>query len=128
MVIAVDPTDLLVVHDWCTIRKIEDPNQANISKYWIARMPFFDEETFPFLVSAGYETFNLVNVKDFTQDVLIQATGKIFFSQRAAFFTIMRHNTFRMHFATRTITAENKRLKQWHSMNFKRDFIEVLKD
>ena len=49
-------------------------------------MPGFDEETFPFLVCSGDETFNLVNVRDFSQDVLIKATGKNFISQQAAFF------------------------------------------
>ena len=88
-------------------------------------MPGFDEQTFPFLVCSGEETFNVINVRDFSQDVLIRASGKNFFSQKAASFSMIEEEStsFTMHFATRTITAENKRLKQWHCMDFKEDFI-----
>ena len=126
MVVAVHPNELVVVHNWTVRARIPDLNPANISKYWIQPMPRFDAAKFPFLVCSGEATFNLVNVRDFTQDVLIQATGKNFRSQQAAFFQRGREGDFRMHFATRTITAENKRRKEWHCMSFKEDFVQML--
>ena len=80
MIVTVHPNELLVVHNWKVLDKILDKNQANTSKYWMQMMPGFDEETFPFIVCSGSTTFNLINVRDFSQDVLIQATGKNFFS------------------------------------------------
>ena len=80
MVVAVHPNELLIVDNWKVTAHIQDQNPANIGKYWLHTMPGFDEENFPFLVCSGDATFNLVNVRDGSQDVLIQATGKNFFS------------------------------------------------
>ena len=33
-----------------------------------------------------------------------------------------------MHFATYTISEDNKRLESWYCMNFKADFIDALKE
>ena len=58
--------DLLLIKNWKFIAKISDSNPNNFQKYWLAPIPFFNSETFPFIVSSGYETIDLINVKDFS--------------------------------------------------------------
>ena len=73
IIISLYPTDLLIVHNWVAVRRIIDTNPGNSQKFWIQQMPIFNEDTFPFLVCSGKETLNLINVKDFHLEPLIQA-------------------------------------------------------
>ena len=63
LLVHVYPRDLLVVHDWTVTRRILDAAPGNITKNWLCPLPTFHEEDFPFVVSSGYETCNLINVK-----------------------------------------------------------------
>ena len=63
MLVAIDPADMLLIHDWKVVRIIQDQNPGNKDKCWISPIPGFDEETLPFLVCSGSQSFNLINVK-----------------------------------------------------------------
>ena len=63
MLLHIKPTDLLVTHNWEVVSRIEDPNVGNIQKEWFCELPNFNEETFPFVLVTGTESFNLLNVK-----------------------------------------------------------------
>ena len=54
---------MLIVQDWQVKHFIEDPNAGNIEKRWVGMLPGFDEESFPILITAGWEGYNIVNVK-----------------------------------------------------------------
>jgi len=62
---------LLIVEDWKVMRKIDDPNPGNINKYCFMVFPGFDLKTFPFIVSSGESSFNLVNVSTGHMEVLV---------------------------------------------------------
>ena len=55
---------LLILDNWQAIHEIKDPNPGNIYKCWISTVPLFDTETFPFIIVSGYESYNIVNVKN----------------------------------------------------------------
>ena len=76
MIIHVTSRDLLVVHNWQKIYEIIEGNAGNTMKFWIAPIPGFDEKTFPFLICNGWESYNLINLKDLSMQVLIKASGK----------------------------------------------------
>ena len=52
---------LLIVNNWTQIKQVECP--VNVDRYWLAKMPMFDSETFPFCIAHGSPIFNLINVK-----------------------------------------------------------------
>ena len=45
----------------------------NNDKYWMEKMPGFDLETFPFCVTHGSPTYNLINVKEGYSDILTES-------------------------------------------------------
>ena len=118
------PTDILIAHDWKVVHLIRDTNQFNIDKHWIALLPDFNENTFPFIVFSGNGSFNLVNVKDAHMDVLIQIETRSDRGQEGAFF-IRERDGFDMHFTTFQNIA-GQRIENWHCMQFRNDFAEVL--
>ena len=69
-------------------------------------MPNFDEQTFPFMICSGREIFNLVNVRDFTMQPLIQAPCINIRCQQAFFFK-KEDFGFAMHFTTVQLTSES---------------------
>ena len=71
--------NLLVIKNWFKVMKIDEPNQISNEKYWLATMPGFDEETFPFCISHGSPSFNLINVKKFSNEVLIHAPERHYY-------------------------------------------------
>ena len=56
---------ILIIHNWKVMKKIEEPNDGNSCKFWMARLPGFHVNEFPFVVCSGWETFNLINVRDY---------------------------------------------------------------
>ena len=48
-------------------------NPGNTDKFWLEPVPGFDVETFPFIVSSGHESLNLINVKECRHEVLVDA-------------------------------------------------------
>ena len=76
LVVIQDGSDLLIVDKWTQIKTIKEPSLANNGKYWLAKMPGFDEETFPFCITHGNQTFNLINMKQGSMEILVKAYGK----------------------------------------------------
>lgn len=68
---------LFVVHNWKVVGVIRDRDTKNINKYSITPFPGFDANTFPFVVTSGDSTFNLVNVKTGQMDVLINVSTTV---------------------------------------------------
>ena len=127
MLVHVTSRDFLVVHNWQVVNSIHDLNFGNTLKLWLAPLPGFDEETFPFVVASGWQSYNLINVSDMSMEVLIEASSKSVRNSVAGVLLEV-HSGFNMHFTTQTITDENKRLVNWHCMSFKEDFIQTLKE
>ena len=76
MIVHTRPTDLLVVHNWKIVGLIRDDKPGNLHKLMILPLPGFDEETFPFMLCSGYESFDLVNIRDLTIEALIMESSK----------------------------------------------------
>lgn len=52
MLVAIqDGTNILIVEDWKQVREIKEPSLVNQHKYWLQKMPGFDEERFPFCIT-----------------------------------------------------------------------------
>lgn len=64
--------DFLVVKDWEVVHTIAEPSSGNFQKWWQSCLPGFHPESFPFVVSSGVETFNLVNTQEAKMEVLVQ--------------------------------------------------------
>ena len=63
LLVHVYPLDLVVFNDWKAIHRITDISPGNITKNSLLPLPNFHPEEFPFVVSSGYETCSLINVK-----------------------------------------------------------------
>ena len=85
---------------------ISDPDKSNLYKYWIAPLPGFNLETFPFVVSAGAKTFSLINVKESRLEKLINATSYPDAAMEGATFSL-QGSTIDMNFATFMTRNEN---------------------
>ena len=118
---------LYLVKDWSVTRRINDPDSKNINKYSINMFEGFDIETFPFVVTSGESTFNIVNVKTGHMEVLIKAATSVLHAQCSVFFVPDQDGTVSMHFATTRTTEENKTQQNWFVMPFKQDFFECLR-
>ena len=126
---------LLILRDWTTIKYVEEQSLLTSQIYWLAKLPGFDDDTFPFCISHGSPTFNVINVKEGYNDVLVKAPEKHYYGQQAAVFKSVSESDkedehypypVSMHFATRLISEEGKRTTNWHCLQFKRDFKETL--
>ena len=61
----------MLVEDWRATKIIKDPRSGNILKQWLCPMPGFDLEEVPFVLSSGSESFNIVNLKTYFMQALI---------------------------------------------------------
>ena len=61
-IIAALEKDLLLIEDWEMKRRIVDPRPGNTSKLWIAPLPDFDVESFPFMTACGDNSLNMINI------------------------------------------------------------------
>ena len=71
MLIVLDMTQLLVVHNWRIVHSFEDPSLQGRRGLWMCPMPYFNIDNFPFIVSSGRESINIINVKTFLIEHLI---------------------------------------------------------
>ena len=62
-------------------------------------VPGFHETDFPFIICSGWEHFNIVNVRDFYIEPIINSPAKTALSQDAAIFIETEYG-FNMHFAS----------------------------
>ena len=68
---------IFIVVDWEVKRRINDADIKNINKYSLNRFYGFDKNDFPFIVSGGESTFNIVNVKSGHMEVLVKAATSV---------------------------------------------------
>ena len=98
--------------------------------FWLEPLPGFDEDKFPFVISSGDESLNLINVKDDYHEPLIKAPVWTDGPQQAVLFLLDDENDpkkgFDMHFCSRRTHRKNKYQYEWHKMPFKSDFIDLL--
>ena len=66
---------LLIVQDWKIIHEIVETDPGNTEKFWQFPLPGFDMEDFPFLISSGKESYNIINVKLGTNQKLLKGTS-----------------------------------------------------
>ena len=128
LLVAIDGI-LLIVHEWKVVKRVDEPSLTNSGIYWLAKMPGFDINTFPFCISQGSPTFNLINVKEGYNDILIKDTQKHKYGQQAGF--LMPDNDSNaypvsLHFVNRLISSKGLRTSRWHSIKFMKDFKETL--
>lgn len=117
---------LFLVDNWRVTKRINDPDSKNINKYSINMFEGFNLEAFPFIVTSGESTFNLVNVKTGHMEVLIKAATSVLHAQTSIFFVREPDGTVSAHFATTRTTEENKTQQNWFVMSFKKDFFDCL--
>jgi len=99
LVLGIFPRDLIVTQNWQVAHIIKDQNLANSLKHWISPLPGFDKDSFPFLLCSGRKSFNLVNVKNRSMQVLIDSPAVHHNGQTAAFFKAESKNGFSINFA-----------------------------
>ena len=118
---------LFIVEDWKVMKKIDDPDGKNINKYSFQVFPGFDLKNFPFIVSSGESSFNIINVSTGHMEVLIDAPTSALHAQTACFFRTDKLGQVTMHFPTTKTTEDNLCRQSWHIMKFKEDFLQTLK-
>lgn len=127
MLVHVSPKDLLIFHDWECVKLISEPSIGNIQKHWLCPFGDFDVESFPFVVTSGGESFSLVNVKTFHQQVFCDTQAKYVYCAQGSFFRKEKHG-FSFHFANFFINKENERHESWIRMELKPDYIACLQE
>ena len=70
------PADLLILHDWVVVKYIKMSTIGDNRKHWVATLPNFDIETFPFIACSGKKAISLINVKTFHSEVLINTSSQ----------------------------------------------------
>ena len=127
LLVHICPKDLLVIHDWRSVRLIVEPSPGNVSKFLLMKMPTFNVETFPFLICSGRQSLNLVNIKEFSIKILVKAPVWTDGPQQAIFFIPNEQDGYNLNFASRKITRTNKNQYDWHCMPLRNDFFELLR-
>ena len=85
-IVAIYLVDLLIIHNWRVVRRLKEDLPGNIQKDYIAPLPGFDAQRFPFLLCSGYDYFSLINVRDYHKQEIILASTPSVGSQQAFFF------------------------------------------
>ena len=99
------PTELIILRDWKVTNVISDPVSGNSRKCWLETLPCFDYDKCPFLIASGNLTYNIVNLKTATMQILIQEAVPNWFGAQAWCFT-KRYNKIEMHFCTRNFNGK----------------------
>ena len=98
---------LLIVHDWKVIHEIAEPDPGNTEKFWQIPLPGFHMLDFPFLISSGKESYNLINVKDGKMYKMIKGSAYNSKAQPPAHVIDKGAKGFQVHFATRVLNNDN---------------------
>ena len=88
-------------------------------------MPFFDIDSFPFVIHKGNSTLQLVNVKNGTTQVLIKQRTVLI--DRVGFFLPLPDQEFEFHFTALEMTGCDIFLANYYKMTFRKDLIAVMK-
>ena len=119
------PADLLIVHDWVVIKYIKISTIGDNRKHWVAALPNFNIETFPFILCSGKRAISLINVETFHSDVLVNTSSQGIAGQDGAIFKD-GSNDLNMYFPSRTSETSGIVNYKVHLMQFKEDFVKIL--
>ena len=106
---------MLIAADGHITKRIDEPHVGNGQKFWIYPIPGFDVDTFPFVISSGWEMFKIINVKNGTMQVFIRTPCKYYTGQPGGFF-LKEINGYSFHFAQEALDKEHGRWSKWYSM------------
>ena len=120
------PASILVVYKQKVIRRIDDPNLKNSEKNLLMLIPDFNEEKFPFILSTGNETLNLVNLHTSKTQALVKWPIYGIGPQQTVLFEKEDYG-FSLLFASRKSKQGDLEFC-WHKMEIKRDFIRLLRE
>ena len=90
-------------------------------------MPSFDMDSFPFIVSYGRNSFDLVNLKTGLVESLIKGSAGNISGQNAAFYISKGVGKFDLHLTASVTTSQGDREQNWLKMAFNFDFFEILR-
>ena len=120
-------TDLLVIDNWEMIQRVTISGQFTMERSML--LPGFNfEDGFPFIVSYGKESFDLINIKTGCIDRLIMGTSHNIRGQTAVFFTNRGIGTFDMDFCITRLNKEGLYEQCWYKMRFNDDFVRILSE
>ena len=126
LLVAFGPADFMVVRNWNVTNIISDPVVGNRSKFFQAIPPFFDINNYPFVVSSGLVTYNLINVRTGKMQILIPGRAQNYFGQQGFCFS-KQGNNWSMHFIAKTLNQMNEYEQNWYCLDFKEDLLEVFR-
>lgn len=118
--------DYLIVDRWKVIEIIPPLFKGNVQKYFISPHPEFNEFDFPFLVCSGFDSYVLINVKEYSLSKFIDASCNTVRSQQAFFFQKESYG-YSIHFARNVQTEAFLEHQMWYQMELKQDFHDELR-
>ena len=128
LLVSVTHGNLILVHNWEALKLIQEADPRNNEKNWLALLPGFDLNSFPFVVSSGKLSYNLINVKSEYMAPLIQGSGNNGTVERPAFFLERDNSNLDMFFVTTGLIEDSHYELNMHCMTFKEDFTQTLNE
>ena len=119
---------LLLMDNWQCVRTYEDKNTSInlLLKGYLAPLPGFDVDTFPFVAYSGCTGISLVNLSESYMEQLVKYEPTCTLGQQAFFFKNEEYG-MSLHFTTGSKKLENGNIRlNWVRMGFKKDFSDVL--
>ena len=98
----------------------------NRMKQWLCPMPGFDAEEFPFIISSGMESFNIVNLKTCFMQALIDTPATYHQSAQGGFFK-EDENGISFNYAQQSISESGECRENWFSFTLQPDMLGALK-
>ena len=65
-------TDLLIVYNFEVLHRVVESDLGNNDKFQILPLPGYDPETLPLVVMSGRKSLNILNMKTFAMQPLVQ--------------------------------------------------------
>ena len=130
IVVALESATLLLLKNWELTHTYSDPNKQN--DFWrrgfLATLPGFDSENFPFIACSGSKGINLVNVKQASDMIPLMVSETTCQNGQQAFFFKYEKLGLSIHFTSgRKLDNDCTRLN-WIRMSFKPDFEDALRE
>ena len=112
--------ECFIVIDYEVTGKIKNPD--SLFMWDPITVPQFDLDSFPFVILHGSDEINLINVKEKTIQVLVQAEDIY-----SGFFIELPGRGFDFHFASQAKEDDEMNYGYHHRLQCREDFIQVLK-
>ena len=116
----------MIVEDWKTTKIIKDSRSNNRLKQWLHPMPGFDVENFPFIISSGMESFNIVNLKTCFMQALIETPAAYHQSAQGGFFK-QDEDGISFNYAQQSVSEGGECRENWFSFTLRSDMLGALK-